>query len=146
MREQNYRYLDLLNVLCVCDGVAIPDNQNYITERWLRADRVSLFVYGFLFIFFIFGEFFLLFLFWVVRKTAGLTASIRAHVNIVSLLTYLLTYLLTTFLLCKRVNQMRRICSRSLLYLFIYLCIYLYMKPTHKTVYTMDIKRHNVCC
>ena len=20
------------------------------------------------------------------------------------------------------------------------------MKPTHKTVYTMDIKRHNVCC
>jgi len=141
-----YRYLDLLNVLCVCDGVAIPDNQNYITERWLRADRVSLFVHGFLFIFFIFGEFFFSFLFWVVRKTAGLTASIRAHVNIVSLLTYLLTYLLTTFLLCKRVNQMRRICSRSLLYLFIYLCIYLYMKPTHKTVYTMDIKRHNVCC
>jgi len=53
--EQNYRYLDLLNVLCVCDGVAIPDNQNYITERWLRADRVSLFVYAFVFIFFIFG-------------------------------------------------------------------------------------------
>ena len=26
------------------------------------------------------------------------------------------------------------------------LFIYLYMKPTHKTVYTMDIKRHNVCC
>jgi len=20
------------------------------------------------------------------------------------------------------------------------------MKPTHKTVYTMDIKRHNMCC
>jgi len=39
--QQNYRYLDLLNVLCVCDGVAIPDNQNYITERWLRCDRVS---------------------------------------------------------------------------------------------------------
>ena len=28
----------------------------------------------------------------------------------------------------------------------IYFIIYLYMKPTHKTVYTMDIKRHNVCC
>ena len=37
---QNYRYLDLLNVLCVCDGVAIPDNQTYITEHWLRRDRV----------------------------------------------------------------------------------------------------------
>ncbi|ELT91343.1 hypothetical protein CAPTEDRAFT_201920 [Capitella teleta] len=34
----NYRYLDLLNVLCVCDGVAIPDNQTYITEHWLRRD------------------------------------------------------------------------------------------------------------
>ena len=42
MYMQNYRYLDLLNVLCVCDGVAIPDNQNYITERWLRCDRVSI--------------------------------------------------------------------------------------------------------
>ena len=38
---QNYRYLDLLNVLCVCDGVAIPDNQIYITEHWLRRDRVG---------------------------------------------------------------------------------------------------------
>ena len=26
------------------------------------------------------------------------------------------------------------------------LFIYLFMKPTRKTVYTMDIKRHNVCC
>jgi len=42
MYAQNYRYLDLLNVLCVCDGVAIPDNQNYITERWLRCDRVGI--------------------------------------------------------------------------------------------------------
>ncbi len=32
---QNYRYLDLLSVLCVCDGVSIPDNQRYITEAWL---------------------------------------------------------------------------------------------------------------
>ncbi len=37
---QNYRYLDLLNVLCVCDGVAIQNNQTYITEHWLRRDRV----------------------------------------------------------------------------------------------------------
>ena len=28
----------------------------------------------------------------------------------------------------------------------IYFLFILYMKPTHKTVYTMDIKRHNVCC
>ncbi len=33
---QNYRYLDLLSVLCVCDGVSIPDNQTYITEAWLK--------------------------------------------------------------------------------------------------------------
>ena len=38
---QNYRYLDLLSVLCVCDGVAIPDNQSYITENWLMKDQVS---------------------------------------------------------------------------------------------------------
>jgi len=35
-RKKNYRYLDLLSVLCVCDGVSIPDNQNYITEAWLK--------------------------------------------------------------------------------------------------------------
>ncbi|KAK3094787.1 hypothetical protein FSP39_006217 [Pinctada imbricata] len=34
-RDKNYRYLDLLSVLCVCDGVAIADNQKYITEVWL---------------------------------------------------------------------------------------------------------------
>ncbi|XP_077987360.1 inositol 1,4,5-trisphosphate-gated calcium channel ITPR1-like [Glandiceps talaboti] len=33
--NKNYRYLDLLSVMCVCDGVAIPDNQSYITEVWL---------------------------------------------------------------------------------------------------------------
>jgi len=32
--------------MCVCDGVAIPDNQNYITERWLRGDRVSMIRYA----------------------------------------------------------------------------------------------------
>ena len=37
---QNYRYLDLLSVLCVCDGVAIPDNQTYIAENWLMKDQV----------------------------------------------------------------------------------------------------------
>ncbi|GFR73252.1 inositol 1,4,5-trisphosphate receptor type 1 [Elysia marginata] len=34
-REKNYRYLELLSVLCVCDGVSIADNQKYITEVWL---------------------------------------------------------------------------------------------------------------
>ncbi|XP_070537450.1 LOW QUALITY PROTEIN: inositol 1,4,5-trisphosphate-gated calcium channel ITPR3-like [Ptychodera flava] len=34
-KNKNYRYLDLLSVMCVCDGVAIPDNQTYITDVWL---------------------------------------------------------------------------------------------------------------
>ncbi|XP_075250138.1 inositol 1,4,5-trisphosphate-gated calcium channel ITPR2-like isoform X3 [Convolutriloba macropyga] len=34
-KNQNYRYLDLLNVLCVCDGVSLSDNQNYICKKWL---------------------------------------------------------------------------------------------------------------
>jgi len=38
---QNYRFLDLLNVLCVCNGVAIANNQTYIAEHWLRRDTVS---------------------------------------------------------------------------------------------------------
>lgn len=39
---QNYRYLELLSVLCVCDGVSIADNQTYITEAWLmRGNKVS---------------------------------------------------------------------------------------------------------
>ena len=29
-------------MLCVCDGVAIPNNQTYITEKWLRSLKVSL--------------------------------------------------------------------------------------------------------
>ncbi|XP_067668084.1 inositol 1,4,5-trisphosphate-gated calcium channel ITPR2-like [Haliotis asinina] len=38
--DKNYRYLDLLSVLCVCDGVSIADNQKYITEVWLmRQDK-----------------------------------------------------------------------------------------------------------
>ncbi|ESO83880.1 hypothetical protein LOTGIDRAFT_236387 [Lottia gigantea] len=41
-REKNYRYLDLLSVLCVCDGVSIADNQKYITEAWLMKGNKSL--------------------------------------------------------------------------------------------------------
>ena len=39
---QNYRYLELLCVLCYCDGVAMSDNQNHITNAWLtEGDRVA---------------------------------------------------------------------------------------------------------
>ncbi|XP_064599288.1 inositol 1,4,5-trisphosphate receptor type 1-like [Liolophura sinensis] len=41
---QNYRFLDLLNVLCVCDEVSIPDNQTYIVEQWLRAQKKSVYL------------------------------------------------------------------------------------------------------
>ncbi|OWF37431.1 Inositol 1,4,5-trisphosphate receptor type 3 [Mizuhopecten yessoensis] len=34
-RDKNYRYLDLLSVLCVCEDISISDNQKYITEVWL---------------------------------------------------------------------------------------------------------------
>ncbi|KAI0214641.1 Inositol 1,4,5-trisphosphate receptor [Lamellibrachia satsuma] len=34
-KTQNYSYLHLLGELCVCDDVAIPDNQKYIAESWL---------------------------------------------------------------------------------------------------------------
>ncbi|KAL3848254.1 hypothetical protein ACJMK2_019123, partial [Sinanodonta woodiana] len=33
--EKHYSYLDLLMVLCVCDGVSITENQKYITDVWL---------------------------------------------------------------------------------------------------------------
>lgn len=39
-QDKNYRYLDLLSVLCVCDGVSIADNQKYITEVWLTKGLV----------------------------------------------------------------------------------------------------------
>lgn len=39
-QDKNYRYLDLLSVLCVCDGVSIADNQKYITEAWLMKSTV----------------------------------------------------------------------------------------------------------
>ena len=38
---QNYRYLDLLGILCVCEDVALEDNQNYILDHWLRKESVS---------------------------------------------------------------------------------------------------------
>ena len=38
---QDYRFLDLLKVLCVCQELAIPDNQTHITINWLQRDRVS---------------------------------------------------------------------------------------------------------
>lgn len=42
---KNHRYLDLLEVLCVCDGVSIADNQRYITEVWLmKGGRVILLI------------------------------------------------------------------------------------------------------
>ena len=40
-RDKNYHYLDLLSVLCVCDGVSIADNQKYITEVWLMRGMVN---------------------------------------------------------------------------------------------------------
>ena len=38
---QSYHFLDLLQVLCVCDGVAIPNNQSYIVQQWLRTYKVN---------------------------------------------------------------------------------------------------------
>ena len=42
--------------------------------------------------------------------------------------------------------QKRRARAIGLHALFIYLFIYLYMKPTHKTVYTVDIKKAQCVC
>ncbi|XP_064638087.1 inositol 1,4,5-trisphosphate receptor type 2-like isoform X2 [Lineus longissimus] len=46
-KNKNYRYLDMLNVLCVCDGVALPENQNYITQKWLCGDRDGVYLVSF---------------------------------------------------------------------------------------------------
>ncbi|GFO23773.1 inositol 1,4,5-trisphosphate receptor type 1 [Plakobranchus ocellatus] len=40
----SYHFLDLLQVLCVCDGVAIPNNQTYIVEQWLRQYKDSVYL------------------------------------------------------------------------------------------------------
>lgn len=37
--HMNYRYLDLLSALCVCDGSALSKNQNYITDQLLLATK-----------------------------------------------------------------------------------------------------------
>ncbi|KAL5022859.1 hypothetical protein ScPMuIL_002014, partial [Solemya velum] len=37
--SQNFRFLDLLHVLCVCDDVAIPNNQSYIVQRWMSREQ-----------------------------------------------------------------------------------------------------------
>uniref|UniRef100_A0A1I8JAW4 RYDR_ITPR domain-containing protein n=1 Tax=Macrostomum lignano TaxID=282301 RepID=A0A1I8JAW4_9PLAT len=34
-QNRNFRYIELLSILCVCDGLSMPENQNYITEKWL---------------------------------------------------------------------------------------------------------------
>ena len=36
-KNKNYRYLELLSVLCVANGVALPENQNYIAQHWLHS-------------------------------------------------------------------------------------------------------------
>ncbi|CAH1800294.1 unnamed protein product [Owenia fusiformis] len=41
--NSNYRYLDLLSSLCVCNQRPIRHNQNFIAERWLKRDK-SLFL------------------------------------------------------------------------------------------------------
>ncbi|KAK3607291.1 hypothetical protein CHS0354_002916 [Potamilus streckersoni] len=42
--EKHYCYLDLLMVLCICDGVSITENQKYITDVWLtKGSRGSVF-------------------------------------------------------------------------------------------------------
>ncbi|KAK7114914.1 hypothetical protein V1264_000891 [Littorina saxatilis] len=42
--NQNFRFLDLLQVLCVCDGVAIPNNQTYIVKHWLKSYKDSIYL------------------------------------------------------------------------------------------------------
>ncbi|XP_065834186.1 inositol 1,4,5-trisphosphate receptor type 3-like isoform X2 [Oscarella lobularis] len=37
--SRDYRFLDFLGVLCVCDGIAIPTNQNYVTKKLLQENQ-----------------------------------------------------------------------------------------------------------
>jgi len=37
---QSYCYVDLLSVMCVCNDVAISDNQTYIAQKLLSDDPV----------------------------------------------------------------------------------------------------------
>ena len=43
-KTKNYRFLELLNVLCVCDGVGIPANQNCIVQKWLNKDKEDVYL------------------------------------------------------------------------------------------------------
>ncbi|CAG5132423.1 unnamed protein product, partial [Candidula unifasciata] len=40
----NYHFLDLLQVLCVCDQVAIPNNQSFIVQQWLRTYKDNIYL------------------------------------------------------------------------------------------------------
>ncbi|CAD5117763.1 DgyrCDS6509 [Dimorphilus gyrociliatus] len=33
---KNYRYLEYLNVISVCDGIPLPENQSFIVDQWLQ--------------------------------------------------------------------------------------------------------------
>lgn len=44
LENPNYRFLDLLQVLCVCADVAIPNNQSYIVQNWLRTYKDSIYL------------------------------------------------------------------------------------------------------
>uniref|UniRef100_A0A1I8IDC1 Inositol 1,4,5-trisphosphate receptor n=1 Tax=Macrostomum lignano TaxID=282301 RepID=A0A1I8IDC1_9PLAT len=37
-KNEHHSYLELLKVLCVCNGVAITENQNFIAQKWLLED------------------------------------------------------------------------------------------------------------
>eukprot|EP00117_Sycon_ciliatum_P048000 scpid3078/ scgid34229/ Inositol 1,4,5-trisphosphate receptor type 1; IP3 receptor isoform 1; Type 1 inositol 1,4,5-trisphosphate receptor len=45
MERKDGRYLDFLGVLCVCDGIAIPENQVYICQKLLEEHKDSKIVY-----------------------------------------------------------------------------------------------------
>uniref|UniRef100_A0A1I8GNK8 RYDR_ITPR domain-containing protein n=1 Tax=Macrostomum lignano TaxID=282301 RepID=A0A1I8GNK8_9PLAT len=43
-KNEHYSYLELLKVLCVCNGVAITDNQSYIAQKWLLEDTRGIYL------------------------------------------------------------------------------------------------------
>ncbi|XP_065833160.1 inositol 1,4,5-trisphosphate-gated calcium channel ITPR1-like isoform X3 [Oscarella lobularis] len=42
--KREHRFLLLLGLLCVCDGVAIPSNQIYVTKKLLQEDRAIMYL------------------------------------------------------------------------------------------------------
>lgn len=36
---KNYRYLEYLNVISVCDGIPLPENQTFIIDEWLKDEN-----------------------------------------------------------------------------------------------------------